>query len=145
MSALEFQILKNILEIIIPKDNINSMPSAADVNIIEFIKRNDKKLMTILISFVKEINLICQNKFDQNFSNIGFQKKIVILEEYKIKFLKNYNQIIRLILYCYYSDKDVLGKLNLNNDPPFPGGNKLKKGDLSLLKPVLEKKISFRS
>ena len=75
MSELEFQILKNILEIIIPKDNINSMPSAADVNIIEFIKRNDKKLMTILISFVKEINLICQKQFNQNFSNIGFQKK----------------------------------------------------------------------
>ena len=37
MSALEFQILKNIFEIIIPKDNNNSMPSAADVNIIEFI------------------------------------------------------------------------------------------------------------
>ena len=68
MSALEFQILKNILEIIIPKDNINSMPSAADVNIIEFIKRNDKKLMTKLISFVKEINLICQKQFNQKFS-----------------------------------------------------------------------------
>ncbi len=62
MSALEFQILKNILEIIIPKDDINSMPSAADVNIIEFIKRNDKKLMTKLISFVREINLICQKQ-----------------------------------------------------------------------------------
>ena len=51
------------------------MPSAAEVNIIEFIKRNDKKLMTKLISFVKEINLICQKQFNQNFSNIGFQKK----------------------------------------------------------------------
>ena len=58
MSELEFQTLKNLLEIIIPKDNINSMPSAAEVNIIEFIKRNDKKLMTKLISFVNEINLI---------------------------------------------------------------------------------------
>ena len=67
------------------------------------------------------------------------------MEEYKIKFQNDYNQIIRLILYCYYSDKDVLGKLNLKNDPPFPDGNKLKKGDLSLLKPVLENKISFRS
>ena len=145
MLALEFQILKNILEIIIPKDNINSMPSAADVNIIEFIKRNDKKLMTILISFVKEITLICQKQFNQDFSNIGFQKKMNVMEEYKIKFQNDYNQIIRLILYCYYSDKDVLGKLSLKNDPPFPDGNKLKKGDLSLLKPVLERKISFRS
>ena len=145
MSALEFQILKNILEIIIPKDDINSMPSAADVNIIEFIKRNDKKLMTKLISFVREINLICQKQFNQNFSNIGIQKKIDILEEYKIKFQNDYNQIIRLILYCYYSDKDVLGKLNLKNDPPFPDGNKIRKGDLTLLKQVLDKKISFRS
>ena len=145
MSALEFQILKNILEIIIPKDDINSMPSAADVNIIEFIKRNDKKLMPKLISFVREINLICQKQFNQKFSNIGFQKKIDILEEYKINFQNDYNQIIRLILYCYYSDKDVLEKLNLKNDPPFPDGNKIKKGDLTLLKPVLDKKISFRS
>ena len=61
MSALEFQILKNILEIIIPKNNTNSMPSAADVNVIEFIKRNDKKLMPKQISFVRDINLICQN------------------------------------------------------------------------------------
>ena len=66
MSELEFQILKNILEIIIPKDNINSMPSAADVNIIEFVKRNDKELMPKLISIVKEINLICQKQFNQN-------------------------------------------------------------------------------
>ena len=145
MSALEFQILKNILEIIIPKDDINSMPSAADVNIIEFIKRNDKKLMTKLISFVREINLICQKKFNKKFSNIGFQKKIDILEEYKNNFQNDYNQIIRLILYCYYSDKDVLGKLNLKNDPPFPDGNKIRKGDLTLLKQVLDKKISFRS
>ena len=86
MSALEFQILKNILEIIIPKDNINSMPSAADVNIIEFIKRNDKKLMTILISFVKEINLICQKQFNQNFSNIGFQKKWILWKNIKLNF-----------------------------------------------------------
>ena len=145
MSPLEFQILKNILEIIIPKDDINSMPSAADVNIIEFIKRNDKKLMTKLISFVREINLICQKKFNKKFSNIGFQKKIDILEEYKNNFQNDYNQIIRLILYCYYSDKDVLGKLNLKNDPPFPDGNKIRKGDLTLLKQVLDKKISFRS
>ena len=145
MSALEFKILKNILEIIIPKDDINSMPSAADVNIIEFIKRNDKKLMTKLISFVREINLICQKQFNQKFSNIGSQNKIDILEEYKINFQNDYNQIIRLILYCYYSDKDVLGKLNLKNDPPFPDGNKIRKGDLTLLKQVLDKKISFRS
>ena len=145
MSVLEFQILKNILEIIIPKDNNNSMPSAADINIIEFIKRNDKKLMPKLISFVQEINLICQKQFNQKFNNIGYQKKIDILEEYKIKFKNDYNQIIRLILYCYYSDKEVLRKLNLKNDPPFPDGNKIKKGDLTLLKPVLDKKISFRS
>ena len=49
---------------------------------------------------------------------------LAIMEEYKIKFQNDYNQIIRLILYCYYSDKDVLGKLNLKNDPPFPDGNK---------------------
>ena len=65
--------------------------------------------------------------------------------KYKINFQNDYNQIIRLILYCYYSDKDVLGKLNLKNDPPFPDGNKIRKGDLTLLKQVLDKKISFRS
>ena len=145
MSALESQILKNILEIIIPQDKNSFMPSAADVNIIGFINRNDKKLMIKLISFVKEIDLICQKQFNQNFSNIEINNKIDILEEYKIKFQNDYKQIIRLILYCYYSDKDVLEKLNLKKDPPFPDGNKLKKGDLSLLKPVLEKKTSFRS
>ena len=45
MSGLESQILKNILEIIIPQDDINYMPSAANVNLIEFINRNDKNLM----------------------------------------------------------------------------------------------------
>ena len=101
--------------------------------------------MIKLISFVKEINLICQKQYNQNFTNIGFNKKLNILDDYKIKFQHDYNQIIRIILYCYYSDKNVLGKLNLKNEPPFPEGNKLKKGDLSILKPVLENKISFRS
>ena len=145
LSSTDLTILKHILNILIPSGSNKIMPTASENELVEFIYRNDIKFLNILISFIKEIKLITKNEFNMNFIDIKIEKKKKIINLYEMSFKENYDQLIKLILFCYYSNKNVLKNLGLKIDPPFPEGNLLKRGDLSLLKPVIEKNIVFRT
>ena len=53
------------------------------------------------------------------------------------------NIVVRTMA-CYYQDDKVMIALGMEARPPFPKGNEVVSGDLSLLDPVREKKQIYR-
>ena len=55
-----------------------------------------------------------------------------------------FNALLAQVYGCYYQDNRVLQVFGLSAGPPFPRGNAVDPGDLSLLDPVLKNPTRWR-
>ena len=53
--------------------------------------------------------------------------------------INTFDKFLEKLLDCYYTNDKVLVGLGLELRPPFPDGNDIETGDLSLLNPVIQR------
>jgi hypothetical protein len=130
-SLEEIEKLNSILKLIMPAGD-SGMPEAELIlNSINLDNISHQK-------FVEISKRICE-KTDQKCI-----KNNEDLGQFKKANFRDFSVFVNLVLMLYYSNKNVLKKLEVGSIPPFPEGNFVKEGDLYLLEQVFIKGPIYR-
>ena len=144
MKTSDILILNSLLKIIIPKSKDGKMPSASEIGFFEYIAQYDSYIIPEIIKHLKNINKLSQEKYKSEFIDLPEHEKDIIFKIISKTEKIFIDKILEKILDCYYTNDRVLVGLGLDPKPPFPVGNDIETGDLSLLNPVKQRGEIFR-
>jgi len=138
----EIIILKFLFNIIIPESKFALMPSAAilidsiDLFSIEFVNLIRKSLSII--------DLITMNQVEKKWASFINSERTDIINEFKRKNVRFYNELSLKVISHYYSNEVVLKSIGIKSIPLFPEGNSVLEGDLLLLENVFLRNSFYR-
>jgi hypothetical protein len=133
--------LSALLDSVIPASEKLRMPSAANINFIVF--GENRRLLTQVNELIKKINILSLEEYETHFYLLNVSQILHVIDLAKSKYFRLFHEVLTYVVTCYYQHVDVLEALGLNQ-APFPYGNNLNEGDLSLLEPVYERGKIYR-
>tara|TARA_A100001011_G_scaffold223110_1_gene231059 strand:+ start:229 stop:708 length:480 start_codon:yes stop_codon:yes gene_type:complete len=144
LSDLEKSILVALLDVIIPADKARGLPSAAELNFLEYLEEFGADHVPKIKEELGELNKEALDKTSSLFFELEKDKQAKLcdlLRETKHRFART---ILVQTLNCYYQDSKVLAAWGRKAGAQFPGGNEVPQGDLTLLDPVRKRGKIFR-
>ena len=144
LSDIEKSILVALLDVIIPADNARELPSAAELNFLEYLEEFGADHIPKIKEELDELNKAALDKTSSFFFELEKDKQLelcALLRETKRRFART---ILVQTLNCYYQDSRVLAAWGRKAGAQFPGGNEVPQGDLTLLDPVRKRGKIFR-
>ena len=121
--------LNNILKLVLPTIE-SGMPESI------IVLDNLEKSNNIHFKFIENCKILC-TKVEQ----IENQEQLDLLKKNNFRDFSNF---VNTFLILYYSNLEVLKKLNVGSIPPFPDGNFVKEGDIYLLEQVFLKEKLYK-
>ncbi len=121
--------LNNILKLVLPTIE-SGMPKSI------IVLDNLEKSNNIHFKFIETCKILC-TKVEQ----IENQEQLDLLKKNNFRDFSNF---VNTFLILYYSNLEVLKKLNVGSIPPFPDGNFVKEGDIYLLEQVFLKEKIYK-
>lgn len=128
--------LAGLLDVIIPPSEDGRLPSAAEMDLVTYVQTYAPEFLPALVRVLDDL--------DGQFATLERSERHSMVEGLS----KNRADVFGLILFntfaCYYQDNRVHKAIGMEEGPPFPRGNTVETGDLSLLDPVLERPTLYR-
>jgi hypothetical protein len=139
----QLKTLMLIVDLIIPGDEKRNMPAASDTGINSYL--------TAMGSAQLQALTFALTSLESSFVDAGLvidtlsaSEKKAQIEHFSSEQVELWQLLVMMTYTCYYQDEDVVKALGLNPLPPFPRGNEVKQGDLSLLDPVRNRTGLYR-
>lgn len=139
----QIQTLNSLLYLLLPPSDDGKMPSASDVGFLSYA--HHKALFPSLTGGLRRINEKSLDQFGQCFSKLGNSDQFQLIEKLKRELFEFFHLLKSQIINCYYQNSCVLEAIGLDARPPFPSGNSLEQGDLTLLEPVYNRGRIYRA
>lgn len=121
--------LNSLLKLILPTSE-SGMPESI------IVLDNLEKSNNIHFKFIEICKILC-TKVEQ----VENQEQLDLLKKNNFRDFSNF---VNSFLIIYYSNLEVLKKLNVGSIPPFPDGNFVKEGDIYLLEQVFLKEKIYK-
>ena len=139
----QLKILMLIVDLIIPGDEKRNMPAASDTGINTYLTAMEAEqlqaltfaLVSLESSFVDAGLMI---------DSLSVSERKAHIENFSSEQVELWQLLVMMTYTCYYQDEEVIKALGLNPLPPFPRGNEVKQGDLSLLDQVRKRTGLYR-
>ena len=136
LTTLQRQTLSALLDTILPGSDDERMLSAKDLDFVGYLDEKAAEFLPLLIEIL--------GNFDEVFSGLSPSDRYSLVEAFSTARVELFEGLLFNIYSCYYQDDRVLEGIGMSAGPPFPGGNTIEPGDLSLLDPVMRKSRSYR-
>ena len=136
--------LASLLDAIIPGSEDGRMPSAADLDLVAYIRDRDPEFIPMLIQGLNTLDELSAARSTTDFTALTNPDRQSLAQELSRTQPNLFDGLHRHTLSCYYQDDRVLAGLGLEPGPPFPRGNTIEPGDLSLLDPVRQRPSFYR-
>jgi len=137
LTAAQQATLSGILSVLIPADERRGLQSANELDLVVYINEQSPEFVPALIQILET--------FDDQFAALAESERHQLVDEYSKSQSDLFNALLFHTFACYYQDDRVLEAIGMNADPPFPRGNEIESGDLSLLDPVLKRPRLYRT
>jgi hypothetical protein len=128
--------LAGLLDVIIPPSEDGRLPSAAELDLVAYVQTYAPEFLPALVQVLDDL--------DEQFASLERTERHALVEELS----KSQAEVFGLILFntfaCYYQNDSVHKAIGMGEGPPFPRGNEVEPGDLSLLDPVLARPTLYR-
>ena len=121
--------LNSILKLIMPTSG-SGMPESI------IVLDNLEKSNNIHFKFIETCKILCTIV-----EEVENQEQLDLLKKNNFRDFSNF---VNSFLILYYSNLEVLKKLNIGSIPPFPDGNFVKEGDIYLLEQVFLKEKIYK-
>ncbi len=128
--------LAGLLDAIIPPGEDGRMPGASELDLIAYIQKQAAEFIPALIQLLDEL--------DDQFAVLEPSQRHPVVEELSKSRADLFGPVLFHTFACYYQDDSVLEGLGMGAGPPFPRGNTVDSGDLSLLDPVIQNPKAYR-
>ena len=136
--------LSLLLDMIIPPDPDRGMPGAGELDFVGYVAEFAPDRIGAIQLELERLNQAARDQYEGTFADLdGDERNDLVdgLRSIDAQFAQN---IVVQTMACYYQDDRVVVALGMEARPPFPIGNEVKTGDLSLLAPVRERKQIYR-
>ena len=144
LTAAQREILRAVLDMIIPASEDGRFPSAAEVDVLEHIRESQSHLLPALREDLGRLDRLAAGHSGTAFAHLTESDRIRVMDEIRSAepgFLKD---LALQTATRYYQDDRVLRALGMEARPPFPKGYEIVSGDLSLLDPVRKRGKLYR-
>ena len=125
-----------LVDTIVPESDDGHMPSARELDFAGYLDRNAPDFLQELVGVLAY--------FDPGFVTQLLPVRYERVKAFSEEAPDTFKALLAQVYGCYYQDNRVLQEFGLSAGPPFPGGNTVEPGDLSLLDPVLKDPTRWR-
>ena len=132
----EREILGALADTLLPASEDGVMPSAGELDIAGYVARN-------AADFLPELGEIVA-AFDAAFADEPPATRDERVRAFSEARPESFQRLLAEVYGCYYQDARVLEGIGAGTGPPFPRGNTVEAGDLSLLDPVMANPTKWR-
>jgi hypothetical protein len=122
-------LLRALLDTLVPASADGSMPSAAEVGF-------DAYLVSQAADFLPDLPAILEH-FDAAFVDQPLDRRYERVSAFSADHPEAFAKLLTRVYDCYYQDDRVRTAIGVVRGEPFPQGNDVAAGDLSLLDPVI--------
>ncbi len=136
LTADERAVLAALLDTLVPAGADGRMPSAAAVDF-------DGYLRTQASDFVGELKSMLK-RFEPPFADLAIGARGDRVAEFSAHEPDAFRNLLTRVYDCYYQDDRVRLEIGVATGAPFPQGNEVTAGDLSLLDPVIANSTRHR-
>ena len=123
-------LLAALLDTLVPASDDGTMPSAADVGFDAYLLAQAEDFIPVLISALQ--------RFEPSFVDLPLADRCERVREFSATDSSLFQALLTRIYDCYYQNDRVRVQIGVATGAPFPQGNQVPQGDLSLLDPVIE-------
>ncbi len=138
------QTLQLLLNMIIPPDAERGMPGAVELDFMGYVIEFANDRIEHIQRELDSLNESSRSQYTVTFpqlDDVDREALVKRLHSTRRQFARN---IEVQTMFCYYQDDQVLEALGMEARPPFPKGNEVLRGDLSLLDPVRQRPKLYR-
>jgi len=132
----QIQHLPALLDTILPASTDGAMPSAGEFDFPAYISEQAPDFAPALGEIV--------DHFDGEFADRPLTDRVALVQEFASADAKAFNDLLFHIYNCYYQDDRVRALIGVMPGAPFPRGNLIPSGDLSLLDGLAERSRGYR-
>ena len=126
-----------LLNALIPASQDGHMPSAGELDLISYLEANAVDFLPVLLTILDDLD----EEFLTDTPEEHHQGALALSHDNPARF----QELIYQVYALYYQNPAVLEGIGAAAGPPFPQGNTVESGDLSLLDPVLAIAKSYRA
>ena len=136
LTAEQRDVLKALADTIVPASEDGLMPGAGTLDVLGYLQRAAE-------DFLPELPEIL-GAFDATFASEDLAMRYGRVKAWSEAAPETFQALLGHVYGCYYQDDGVLEAIGVGAGPPFPRGNTVEAGDLSLLDPVMQSSTNWR-
>lgn len=136
LSASQQALLAALLDTLVPASDALGMPSAADVDFETYLRTQAE-------AFIPELIPVMEH-FGAAFAELGITERCQRVSEFSAANPVRFQALLTRVYDCYYQNDRVRAQIGVVPGAPFPQGNEVTAGDLSLLDPVIGNSSRYR-
>lgn len=130
-------ILNAIADTLLPASDDGRMPSAGDLDFWSYLNAFDPDGTAEVLEMV--------GMFDAGFAALSIDARVDAMTAFSESEPQLFRAVLPRVYGCYYQNDAVMDGIGLAKGPPFPRGNTVESGDLSLLDPVTALDRTYRT
>ena len=136
LTASQQHTLAALLDTLLPASDDGSMPSAQELDLMGYLHESAADFIPVAVEII--------GNFDAEFTDLALSDRVSVVEAFSKAQPELFEGLLFHTYNCYYQDDRVLVGIGMTAGPPFPGGNTIEEGDLSLLDPVVQVPRTYR-
>ena len=136
LSAHERRKLTALADTLVPASDDGRMISAGELDVAAYITAEAMELLPVLQDLLGQL--------EAGFDELALEERVARVQRLSEQNPEAFQGLIVQVYACYYQDDRVLSGIGLDAGPPFPRGNTVEAGDLSLLDPVVSRNKTYR-
>ena len=136
LTAAQRETLTALLDTLVPASDDGVMPSAAELDFLAYLSAQAADFTPLLTQITAE--------FDEDFAAAPLTERVGVVQSFSERQPELFQALLFHTYACYYQDDRALVGIGMAAGPPFPRGNTVEPGDLSLLDPVVAKSKQYR-
>lgn len=130
MFTAEEQIrLDALLDTLVPASDDGSKPSATEVGFVQYLAEQDPEFVTEMKAALATLDIS---------SELDLASRVELVTTFSNENPDSFRDMLSRVYDCYYQNDAVRREIGVVTGAPFPQGNEIVSGDLSLLDPVVE-------
>ena len=138
------RILAIVLDLIIPASEDGQRPSAADIDVLGYIRESEGHTLDGLRHELDWLDAEAFESQGEAFASLDAPTRQALVDAVREREPQFLRTLAMQTVTCYYRDDRVLEAIGVGARPPFPEGYEVPSGDVSLLEPVRRRGRVYR-
>ncbi len=136
--------LNVVLALIVPAAPERGLPAGSEVGVLEYIRAHSPDVLPEIAGQLDELDAVAQAGGVDSFGGGSASEQQGWVEQLRAADGSFLRRLAQQTMACYYQHDQVLLAIGMPARPPYPEGNEVVSGDLSLLDPVIARGKVYR-